>query len=101
MPCFFCDRQLTRPRSRGGPRPTDASKEHLQPLSRGGDDSWENRVTACYQCNTFTGDWDKPLKLAFRDLMAELGGVHGKLPARYLLEEDLRKRAANNNEEMK
>ncbi|HWR01995.1 MAG TPA: HNH endonuclease [Chlorobaculum sp.] len=30
--------------------------DHMVPKSRGGEDSWENLVTACKPCNTFKGD---------------------------------------------
>ena len=30
--------------------------DHVQPISRGGDESWENLVTACVTCNNRKGD---------------------------------------------
>jgi 5-methylcytosine-specific restriction endonuclease McrA len=30
--------------------------DHVQPLSRGGEDTWENLVCACVQCNNRKGD---------------------------------------------
>jgi 5-methylcytosine-specific restriction endonuclease McrA len=30
--------------------------DHVQPVSRGGDDSWENLVCACVKCNNRKGD---------------------------------------------
>lgn len=32
------------------------SRDHVVPKSRGGDDRWENVVTACRRCNQFKGD---------------------------------------------
>jgi 5-methylcytosine-specific restriction endonuclease McrA len=42
--CVYCDdtRQLTL--------------DHVQPLARGGDHSWENIVTCCHRCNQKKGD---------------------------------------------
>lgn len=34
----------------------DLTIDHVQPRSRGGDDSWENLVTACIRCNNRKGD---------------------------------------------
>jgi 5-methylcytosine-specific restriction endonuclease McrA len=30
--------------------------DHVQPKSRGGDDSWENLVACCFRCNNIKGD---------------------------------------------
>lgn len=40
--CFYCDKQLTR---------FSATLDHVHPVSEGGDNSLENLVTACLQCN--------------------------------------------------
>jgi hypothetical protein len=42
-------------------------------LSRGGEDEWENRVTACRRCNILVGEWDRDLKEEFRSLLQEEG----------------------------
>jgi 5-methylcytosine-specific restriction endonuclease McrA len=31
------------------------TRDHVHPLSQGGDDSWENVVTACFPCNSRKG----------------------------------------------
>jgi 5-methylcytosine-specific restriction endonuclease McrA len=44
----------------------DLTMDHLIPRSKGGQDSWENLVTACYTCNNKKGDkllQDTSLKL--------------------------------------
>jgi 5-methylcytosine-specific restriction endonuclease McrA len=40
--CQYCSKHLTR---------EDATIDHVQPRSRGGDTSWENVVLACRKCN--------------------------------------------------
>ena len=34
----------------------DLSRDHINPVSRGGRDSWMNSVTACRSCNTRKGN---------------------------------------------
>jgi 5-methylcytosine-specific restriction endonuclease McrA len=34
----------------------DLTVDHMLPRSRGGEDSWENLITACYRCNTKKGN---------------------------------------------
>jgi len=41
--CRFCQKQLTR---------LTATLDHLKPVAEGGDNSFENLVTACLDCNT-------------------------------------------------
>lgn len=41
--CHYCGKQLTR---------FTATVDHLKPLAEGGDDSLQNLVTACTDCNT-------------------------------------------------
>ena len=41
------------------------SIDHVMPRSRGGDDSWENLVTACRQCNLRKG-WKTPEEAQMR-----------------------------------
>ncbi len=40
--CHYCQKQLTR---------FSATLDHLQPVSKGSDNSYENLVTACLRCN--------------------------------------------------
>ncbi len=40
--CLYCDNQFPA---------RDLSRDHITPLSRGGQDSWNNVVTACKRCN--------------------------------------------------
>lgn len=35
---------------------SDLTKDHIMPQSRGGKDTWENCVTACYGCNQYKED---------------------------------------------
>lgn len=44
--CHHCGKLLTR---------FSATLDHLQPVSEGGDNSYENLVTACLQCNSQRG----------------------------------------------
>lgn len=40
--CHYCQKQLTR---------FSATLDHIQPVSKGGDNSFNNLVTACLHCN--------------------------------------------------
>ena len=40
--CLYCGYQF---------RPGDLSRDHVQPISQGGQDAWANVVTACKRCN--------------------------------------------------
>ena len=40
--CLYCGEQMT---------PRLLTRDHVRPLSRGGEDCWENTVTACRSCN--------------------------------------------------
>ena len=40
--CLYCGRRFTS---------SHLSRDHVRPLSRGGEDSWSNAVTACKRCN--------------------------------------------------
>ena len=44
--CHYCKKQLTR---------FSATLDHIQPVSHGGDNSYENLVTACLHCNSQRG----------------------------------------------
>ena len=49
--CQFCNR------GHGQLRPREClTRDHLVPLSRGGDNGWANCVTACSSCNTRKGN---------------------------------------------
>jgi hypothetical protein len=48
--CHYCDKQLTR---------FSATLDHIQPVSEGGDNSFDNLVTACLHCNSRRGS--KPI----------------------------------------
>jgi len=37
--------------------PADLSRDHVQPVSRGGEDKWENLVAACKRCNQRKGNF--------------------------------------------
>ena len=45
--CHYCKKQLTR---------FTATLDHLQPISKGGDNSFDNLVTACLHCNSRRGN---------------------------------------------
>lgn len=45
--CHYCSKQLTR---------FSATLDHIQPVSKGGDNSFENLVTACLHCNSERGN---------------------------------------------
>ena len=45
--CLYCGEQMT---------PRLLTRDHIRPLSRGGEDCWENAVTACRSCNQRKGD---------------------------------------------
>ena len=45
--CIYCGDQFTL---------KNLSRDHILPLSRGGDDSWMNTVTACKRCNNHKGN---------------------------------------------
>ncbi len=41
--CYKCNKQLTR---------FNATLDHIQPVSEGGDNSFDNLATSCFHCNT-------------------------------------------------
>lgn len=45
--CRYCEKQLTR---------FSASLDHIQPISHGGTNSFDNLVTACLHCNSSRGN---------------------------------------------
>lgn len=42
--CLYCGKRF---------RSSDLSRDHVTPISRGGEDGWNNVVTACKRCNNF------------------------------------------------
>lgn len=56
--CAYCGNHFTS---------NNLSREHIQPVSRGGEDKWENVVTACKTCNTSKSN--KTLKESGRELL--------------------------------
>jgi hypothetical protein len=48
--CHYCKKQLTR---------FSATLDHIQPVSKGGDNSYNNLITACLHCNSERGN--KPI----------------------------------------
>ena len=44
--CLYCGRRCTR---------GELTRDHVMPLSRGGQDTWENVVSACLACNLKKG----------------------------------------------
>ena len=45
--CHYCQKQLTR---------FSATLDHIQPVSKGGNNSYENLITACLHCNSERGN---------------------------------------------
>jgi len=45
--CLYCGEQFSS---------THLTRDHVIPLSRGGHDTWENVVTACFRCNNQKGN---------------------------------------------
>ena len=45
--CHYCQKQLTR---------FSATLDHIQPVSKGGDNSYDNLITACLHCNSERGN---------------------------------------------
>jgi len=48
--CYYCERNF------GKTKLTHCTIDHVQPVSRGGKDDWENMVAACYRCNVMKGN---------------------------------------------
>ncbi|MEP6484860.1 MAG: HNH endonuclease [Rudaea sp.] len=46
MLCLYCGEHYSR---------GDLTRDHVIPLSKGGQDAWENCVTACLACNVYKG----------------------------------------------
>lgn len=58
--CHYCQRQLTR---------FSATLDHLQPVSRGGDNSFDNLVTACLRCNSRRGNKPVMEAIIYQDMV--------------------------------
>ncbi len=50
--CRYCQKPLRR---------EDATADHAVPLSKGGEDHYENVVAACFPCNQKKGDSVQPI----------------------------------------
>jgi 5-methylcytosine-specific restriction endonuclease McrA len=68
--CFYCGRPVSmlHPDS-----PDYATVDHVRPLSRGGQDAKDNRVTACRKCNAAKKDMTKE---EYRRLVSTKRGQH-------------------------
>ena len=44
--CHYCNKQLTR---------FNATLDHIQPISKGGNNSYDNLITSCLHCNSQRG----------------------------------------------
>ena len=58
MRCFYCCKPLSLIPNDG--RIEIATKDHLTPTSRGGSDTIDNIVPACFDCNRKKGDMTEP-----------------------------------------
>ena len=59
--CQYCGRRKSDLKGR-----QFLTRDHINPLSRGGDNSWENVVTSCSSCNNLKGDrlpWEVGLRV--------------------------------------
>ena len=45
--CLYCGNEFSRPH---------LTRDHVMPLSKGGKDTWENVVSACFHCNSRKGN---------------------------------------------
>ncbi len=45
--CLYCGERFSRPH---------LTRDHVMPISKGGQDTWENVVTACFHCNSRKAD---------------------------------------------
>ncbi len=69
--CFYC--QLTMDFSQVQPHPRAPTRDHLNPRSRGGKNTRENVVLACYLCNHQKGDMTLDEFRAYRRAVMVLG----------------------------
>lgn len=54
--CHWCGRPMTVKRQLEKLRSTDATRDHVIPISKGGKNEAENRVRACNRCNGLKGN---------------------------------------------
>lgn len=54
--CFYCQRDLIKEARHPGEKHKAATLDHLIPLSRDGDDHFENTCAACPKCNAEKAD---------------------------------------------
>ncbi|QNN46144.1 HNH endonuclease [Thermomonas brevis] len=90
--CLYCGRQYHR---------GTLTRDHVQPVSKGGRDLWENVVTACFHCNSRKGNrtpqqadmpllavpyrpsWVEHLILSNRNILADqMAFLRAQLPAK-------------------
>ena len=90
--CLYCGRQYHR---------GTLTRDHVQPVSKGGRDIWENVVTACFHCNSRKGNrtpqqagmpllavpyrpsWIEHLILSNRNILADqMAFLKAQLPAK-------------------
>jgi 5-methylcytosine-specific restriction endonuclease McrA len=90
--CLYCGRQYHR---------GTLTRDHVQPVSKGGRDIWENVVTACFHCNSRKGNrtpqqadmpllavpyrpsWVEHLILSNRNILADqMAFLRAQLPAK-------------------
>lgn len=90
--CLYCGVRFSRPH---------LTRDHVMPLSKGGQDTWENVVTACFHCNSrkgcrtpqqahmpllavpFRPSWIEHLILSNRNILADqMAFLQAQLPRR-------------------
>jgi 5-methylcytosine-specific restriction endonuclease McrA len=75
--CFWCDSPISL---------HEATKDHVIPQSKGGDNSFENLVCSCHKCNTDKGDsmpkgkWDLKGRKLFKPSFEALAEEKFKTP---------------------
>ena len=94
--CLYCGCNFSK---------SELTRDHVQPVSKGGPDEWENVVTACWNCNVRKGSrtpaqanmpllavpyrpsWVEHLILSNRNILADqMQFLHSHLPKRQRLE---------------
>ena len=86
MRCYYCFKPLSLlAGSDGDDRAEGAQKDHLTPVSRGGSDTIDNIVPACFLCNRKKGDMTEPefrkaLSTALNSVCKGVAAVESILP---------------------